>query len=76
VRADPLGVVRVHDGLGSRTDGNGDLEVALTGASNPGNFGGETLDVVLFPVENGLGDEHGEVGVVDTKSLDVAVEPG
>ena len=105
-----LGVVRVHDGLGRRADGDGHLEVRLAAAGaqkegegsarrssraaqkgaerettkrekdarlgDPGNLGREALDVVLFPLEDGLGHKHGEVGVVDAESLDVTVEPG
>lgn len=40
--------------------------------SDPGDFGSETFDVVLFLVEGGLRHEHREVDVLNS----VCLEPG
>lgn len=42
-------------------------------ASDPCDFGREALDVVLFPLEHGVGHKHREVGVVDAERLAVIV---
>ena len=75
VALNPLGVVGVHRSLGCRADGDGLLEFGLACAGNPGDFRRKALDVVLLALENLLGDKHGEVGVLDTEFLDLAVEP-
>lgn len=38
---------RVHDGLRGRTDGDGDIEVLFAGFSDPCQFGGKALNVIL-----------------------------
>ena len=75
VALDPLGVVRVHCRLGRRADGDGLLELGRACAGDPGHLGGEALDVVLFALEHLRGNEHGEVGILDTERLDFAVKP-
>ena len=42
---------------------------------DPGDFGRESLDVILFPLQNLGRDEHGEVRVLDAHRLDLLVEP-
>ena len=42
---------------------------------NPSDFGGETLDVILFSFENLLRDEHREIRILYTKLLDLRVKP-
>lgn len=44
-------------------------------SSNPSDLGSESLDVVLLLLESRVGDEHGEVGVLDSELLDLLVEP-
>jgi hypothetical protein len=45
-------------------------------SGDPSNLGSEALDVVLLLLKTRVGDEHGEVGVLDTKLLDLLVKPG
>ena len=42
---------------------------------DPGNFGSESLDVVLLFLEDLGRDEHGEVAVLDSHLLDLSIEP-
>lgn len=44
-------------------------------SGDPGNFGGEALDVVLLTFQHLLRNKHGKVGVLDTELPDVNVEP-
>ena len=74
VTSDPLREVRVHDSLGCRANGDGFCEFRLSGPRHPGNFGGETLDVVLFPLERSCRNKHGEIAVLDTELLDLSAE--
>lgn len=75
MRLDLARKVGVHGRLGGRADGNGLLEIGLSALCDPGNFGGEALDVLLLPLEVVRTDEDGEVGVADLQGLDLAVEP-
>ena len=68
-------LTRIHDSLGSRPDGDGFLEILLTGLGDPSDLGSESLDVVLFLLQSGSRDEHGEVAVLDANLLDLGVEP-
>jgi hypothetical protein len=52
-------------------DGLSDLRLG-----DPCDLGSETFNVVLLLLESAGGDEHGEVGVLDTELLDLNVEPG
>ena len=74
VALDPLCVVRVHDGLRSRADGHGLLELRAAGAGDPGNLGSKALDVVLLLLEHAGAHEHREVGVLHANLLDLGVE--
>ena len=75
MRLDLARKVGVHGRLGGRADGNRLLEIGLSALCDPGNFGGEALDVLLLPLEVVCADEDGEVGVADLQGLDLAVEP-
>lgn len=75
VRSHPLGVVGVHDGLGGGSNGDGLLEVGVTGLGDPRDLRGKTLDVVLLLLQNSGRHKHGEVGVLDAQLLDLDVEP-
>ena len=44
-------------------------------ASDPSDLGRETLDMVFLTLEDLLGDEHGEVSILDAHLLDFFVEP-
>lgn len=68
--------VGVHGGLGGRANSNRLLEIGLSTLCHPGDFGGETFDVLLFPLQIVRADEDGEVCVADLQGLDLAVEPG
>mmetsp|Transcript_16181 Transcript_16181/g.33201 ORF Transcript_16181/g.33201 Transcript_16181/m.33201 type:complete len:762 (+) Transcript_16181:84-2369(+) len=72
---DPVAEGGVHDGLGGGADGDGLGEGAVAGLGDPGDLGGEALDVVLLFLEAVLGDEEGEVGVLHVQLLDLDVEP-
>ena len=74
VRMDPLGIAGVHNGLTGGPNGDGLLQVGLAGLGDPGDFGGETLNVIFLLAEGCLGDEHGEVAVGDTVLLEAGVE--
>lgn len=74
VRLDPVLEGRVHDGLGSRSDGDRFLELALATAGHPGHFGGETFHMVLLGVERAFGHEHREITVFDSDVLEAGVE--
>lgn len=76
MRLDLAGEVGVHGSLGGRTDGDGLLEIRLSTLCDPGDLGGETLNVLLLPLEVVGADEDGEVCVADLQGLDLAVEPG
>ena len=71
-----LALTRVHSSLRGRTNGNRFFEVTLTCPRDPGNFWRETLDVVLFPLEDLARDEHWKIGVLDTEQFDLCIEPG
>lgn len=73
VRVDPLGIGGVHDSLGSRSDSDGFLHLTLTRLGDPSDFRGEAFNVLLFFVEGSFSDEHGEVSVLDTESLESRV---
>jgi hypothetical protein len=75
MRLDLARKVGVHGRLGGRADGNGLLEIGLSALCDPGNFGGEALDVLLLPLEVVRANEDGEVCVADLQGLDLAVEP-
>jgi hypothetical protein len=75
MRLDLARKVRVHGRLGGRADGNRLLEIRLSALCDPGNFGGEALDVFLLPLEVVRADEDGEVCIADLQGLDLAVEP-
>jgi hypothetical protein len=40
-------------------------------SSDPGDFGGESLNVILLSLEDLGRDEHGEVGILDSECLAV-----
>lgn len=44
-------------------------------ARDPCDFGRETLDVILFTLEDFLRYEHGEIRVLHSQLLDLGVEP-
>lgn len=67
--------VGIHGRLGGRANGNRLLEIRLSSLCHPGNFGGESLNVLLFPLQVVCADEDGEVCVADLQGLDLAVEP-
>lgn len=75
MRSDPLGVVGVHDGLGSGADGDGTVEDAVAVLGDPSYFWGKSFDVFFFCHEDVFGDEEREVGVLYSDSFDLAVEP-
>jgi hypothetical protein len=72
--ADPLLVVRIHDSLGSRTDGDGLFEVAASGSCDPCNFGSESCNVVFLLLQDLLRDKHGEISVLHAHFLDLSIK--
>mmetsp|Transcript_7354 Transcript_7354/g.13573 ORF Transcript_7354/g.13573 Transcript_7354/m.13573 type:complete len:268 (-) Transcript_7354:128-931(-) len=75
VAADPGCVKGVHDSLTCWTDRNRNLQVCLARLCYPGNLRSKVLHVVLLLVQDILGDEHGEVAVVNAKQLDLGIKP-
>jgi hypothetical protein len=75
VTANPFLVVRVHDCFGGGTNGDMLFQFGLAGAGDPGDFGGETFDVVFLFFEDLFRDEHGEICVFDAHFLDFSVKP-
>lgn len=69
VTLDPLGIGVVHDGFGGGSDSNGLLELGVAVSGDPGDFWGETFDVLLFLEQGSFGDEQGEVAVFDSQLL-------
>lgn len=74
MRVDPSGKGWVHNGLRGWSDGDGFLEIRLTTLGDPGDFWAESFDVFLLLVQGLLRDEHGEVGIFDSVTLDEIVE--
>mmetsp|Transcript_28833 Transcript_28833/g.52959 ORF Transcript_28833/g.52959 Transcript_28833/m.52959 type:complete len:435 (-) Transcript_28833:189-1493(-) len=75
VTANPLTVVRVHDGFRSGSNGNGLFHGSVTGLSHPCDLRSETLDMVLLGVQDVFGNEKGKIGVFHTTGLDLFVKP-
>jgi hypothetical protein len=42
---------------------------------DPSNFGGETLDVILFPLQHFLRHEHREICIFNAHLLNLRIEP-
>jgi len=42
---------------------------------NPGDLGRESFYVIFLPLQNLLGNEHGEISVLDAQSFDSVIEP-
>jgi hypothetical protein len=72
-RLHPLGVHRADHGFRGRTDGERLLELFPAADGHPGALGREALDVFFLLLQEALGNEQGEVGVLVTKGLDAAV---
>ena len=51
MRLDLSREVGVHGGLRGRANGDGLLEIRLSTLCHPGDFSGETLNVLLFPLQ-------------------------
>lgn len=76
MRLDLASEVGVHGGLGRGTHSDGLLQVRLATFGDPGDFGGEALDMLLFSLKVVCADEDRKVGVADFERLDLVVEPG
>lgn len=73
--ANPFLVVGIHHCFGGGTNSDVFFKFVLTSLGNPGDLWRETLNVVLFLLEDAFRDEHGEVGVFNTQFLDFRIEP-
>jgi len=71
----PFGIIRIHSSFGCWANGNRFFELRLTGSCNPGDLGRESVDVILLPLKNLLGNKHGEVSVLNPVCLDFVIEP-
>ena len=70
----PLGVGVADDRLRRGPDDEGLLELLAAAVGDDGELGRESLDVLRLLVEEGLGNEDGEVGVLVARLLEHAVE--
>ncbi len=70
----PLADVGGNDRLRGWADGEALLELLRAGLGHPRDLGVEPLDDVLLAFEVRLGDEHGEVGVLDPRIFELRVE--
>ena len=61
---DDVGVVLTEQGLGGGADAVALLQLVPAAVGHPGALGREALHVVLLPLEQGLGDQHGQVYVL------------
>mmetsp|Transcript_86091 Transcript_86091/g.251888 ORF Transcript_86091/g.251888 Transcript_86091/m.251888 type:complete len:430 (+) Transcript_86091:1041-2330(+) len=75
VRLDPAGVCGVHGRLTRRPDRDGLLQVGVAELRHHGQLRRKVVEVVRLLLHVALGDEHGEVAVLDAELLDLAVEP-
>ena len=64
----------VHDSFGSGTNSNWLGQIRLTTLCDPGDFGTETFNVVLFFVQSSLGHKHWEVAVLNAEFFNSAVK--
>ena len=76
VALDPLGEVRVDDGLARGPDHHRFLELLAATMGDDGQFGTESFDVLGLAPQVALGDEQREVGVGHPGRLDPAVDLG
>ena len=60
---DDVGVMLAEEGLGGGADGQAVLQLLAAAHGDPGALGGEALHMVLLLLEQGLGNQHGEVYV-------------
>lgn len=74
VGLDPLGIGRVHNRLRRGADGNRFGQVAITRLGDPGHLGSKVGDVCLLLLQCLVRHEHGEVTVLDTQLLNLAVK--
>jgi hypothetical protein len=72
----PLRVHRTDHGLRRGPDGERLFELFPAADRHPGAFGGETLDVVRFLLQEALRNEEGKVGVLVAEGLDPSVGLG
>ncbi len=74
VGVDDVLVVLAEQGLGGGTDAVALLQLLAAAVGDPGALGGEALHMVLLLLEQGLGDEHGQVHVLVAGLLELLVQ--
>lgn len=75
VRLDPVGVRRIHRRLARGTDRHGLLDLGVAELRDHGQLRGEVAEVVGLLLHVALGDEHGEVAILNPHLLNLGVEP-
>mmetsp|Transcript_4352 Transcript_4352/g.12346 ORF Transcript_4352/g.12346 Transcript_4352/m.12346 type:complete len:360 (-) Transcript_4352:220-1299(-) len=75
VRADPVGIVRVHDRLGRRTNRNRPIQLRLPVLRHPRHLRRESLHMILLRHQRILRDEQGKVRILHAHRLDLPVKP-
>ncbi len=74
IAVDPLREEAVDDRLAGRADDDGFFKLLATGVGHDGELRAEALDVLRLTLDKALGDQQGEVGVLNAHRLDAVVE--
>ena len=71
---DDVSVVLTEEGLGGGADAEAVLQLLAAAHGDPGALGGEALHVVLLLLEQGLGDQNGQIHILMAGGLETAVQ--
>jgi len=71
---DPISISRIHNSLTCGSNSDWFTEITVSGFSNPSNFWGKALNMILFDLKWLLWDKHWEIGIFNAICFDQFIE--